>query len=412
VTIPDCLTQCGSWSDEVWKRPSANLMLVFKCFKFRFRPDLNQLAKLDRWENSLRFLWNIGNEQRFAGLAKCKKDKKYPSFASQQKELTDLRSELPWLNDVPRHACARVLSDLENAWQRWFSKSSGRPKFKKKLSTISITETDNKAWQIRGKFIKFSKLGLIRTIFHRPVEGKPKVCTLKRDVDKWYVYITCEVEVNAASSGSKPTIGLDLGINNFVTDSNERAVPNPRFLERRMLLVVKRQRKWNRKNKGSKNKEKARIQLARTHRKVRRQREFFLHSESSYYANNHSMVGIENLNVKGMVKSTFSRGILDSGWAIFSDMLSYKIRWTGGSLVEVPAAYSSQTCSSCAHVDSNSRSAEQFHCTKCGYKAHADVNAAKIVHSRMNHSALPVDGDLKCQTGRSRKTKLCSKANV
>ena len=138
---------------------------------------------------------------------------------------------------------------------------------------------------------------------------------------------------------------------------------------------------------------------------VRRQREHFLHVESSRYAKSHGVVVIEKLNVAATVKSNLARGIAGAGWSMFANMLKYKLAWTGGTLVEVPAAYSSQTCSSCGHIDAESRRGERFRCTACGVVEHADLNAAKVLKARANRSSLqlPVEGVPSNGARRSRK---------
>ena len=121
-----------------------------------------------------------------------------------------------------------------------------------------------------------------------------------------------------------------------------------------------------------------------------------MHSLSSTYAKSHGTVIVERLQIGNMVQvsSGLARRILDAGWGRLVEMLRYKLAWQGGQLIEVPAAFSSQTCSACGHVDASSRSAERFCCSSCAYSDHADLNAAKVLKSRANRSALPLEGSL------------------
>jgi putative transposase len=167
-----------------------------------------------------------------------------------------------------------------------------------------------------------------------------------------------------------------------------------------------------RKKKGSNNREKAKVRVMRIQRKVRRQREHFLHVQSARYAKSHGVVVIEKLNVAGMQKNRhLSRGIASAGWSQFANMLRYKLAWSGGTLVEVPAQYSSQTCFACGVIDATSRRAERFHCTDCGHSDHADLNAAKVLKTRASRSGKPVDGTVLEAAGRSRKNKSSQLAN-
>src|SRR5262249_42160719 len=151
----------------------------------------------------------------------------------------------------------------------------------------------------------------------------------------------------------------------------------------------------------------AKVRVMRLHRKVRRQREHVLHCLSAVYAKSHGTVVVEKLNVRGMVKNRhLARHIAGASWGRFVEMLRYKLAWSGGTLVEVPAQYSSQTCSACGVIDEASRRAERFRCLSCGYLDHADLNAAKILKSRANRSALPVEGSLMLGSRRSRKQKV------
>jgi putative transposase len=146
----------------------------------------------------------------------------------------------------------------------------------------------------------------------------------------------------------------------------------------------------------------------RLHRKVRRQREHVLHELSAAYAKSHGVVVVEKLNVQGMVQNrNLARHIAGAGWSRFAEMLRYKLAWSGGQLVEVPAHYSSQTCSACGTVDADSRHGERFCCTGCGYVDHADLNAAKILKARCEslRTQLPAEGSALLSSRRSRKLK-------
>jgi putative transposase len=261
-------------------------------------------------------------------------------------------------------------------------------------------------WRLDGATLRFPKLGNLRTIVHRPLEGTPKTCTVRREGDQWFASILCEVELADPTQRDEPPLALDRGITHLFADSDGNLTPNPRHLERTLKRIARAQRVVSRRKKGSKNREKAKLRVLRLHRKVRRQREHVLHVESARLAKSHGVIVIEKLNVQGMIRSNLSRSIADSGWSRFAEMLRYKLAWSGGTLIEVPAAYSSQTCSACGCIAAASRRGESFCCTSCGYNDHADLNAAKVLKSRANRSALPVEGTLPESTRRSRKVGL------
>ncbi|MFA5053777.1 MAG: transposase, partial [Parcubacteria group bacterium] len=365
-------------------------VIIRKGFRFRIYPTEQQVARIAGWESALRWLWNLALEQRLMGLRRT--DKVYPTAFDQINELTPLRAELPWLADVPRNVCAQLLVELDKAWQRCFKKLARKPRWKRKgIDALGLCEPHPKAWRIEGANIRFPKLGGLRAVIHRPLEGRPKTCTIRRDGDQWFASILCEIDIADPAPRAEPIVAIDVGITHLLADSDGNLTPNPEHLKKALKRLAHAQRTVARRKRGSKNREKAKTRVMRLHRKVRRQREHTLHVESARLAKSHGTVIVEKLNVAGMIRGNLSRSIADAGWSRFKEMLRYKLAWSGGQLVEVPAAYSSQTCSACGHVDAASRRGEKFCCTACKHTDHADLNAAKVLKSRANRSALPVE---------------------
>jgi putative transposase len=387
--------------------------MMMKAFRFRVYPTADQAARLDAWEGALRFLWNLAHEQRLMGLRTVRDRRRYYTAFDQQLELTDLRAEVPWLAEVPRNVCAQLLAELDKAWQRAFRKLASSPRFKKKgRDGVAICEPHPKTWSlVADGRIRFPKLGVLKTVMHRPLEGTPKTCSLVRDGDAWFASIVCEQPVEAPVPGTAtgPAVALDRGVALLVADSDGRTVANPKHLQRSLKRLARAQRRVAKTVKGGKNREKAKRRVARIHRKVRRQRDHQLHVLSSHYAQRHGVVVVEDLNIRGMTKSAagtkenpgknvaaksgLNRSILDAAWGRFALMLDYKLKWRGGVLLKVLAQYSSQTCAECEHVDANSRvSQAEFVCTSCGHGANADVNAARVLLSRGIHGAAACGG--------------------
>lgn len=387
---------------------------VASCKAFRYRVYLTptQERRVKAWQNALRFLWNLALEQRKMGLARPKDERKFPTAFDQMSDLTDLRAELPWLADVPRNVCSQVLVELDKAWQRCFKRIAKAPRWKRKNgSPLSLTEPHPKVWRLDGNVIRFPKLGNLRAVIHRPLEGKAKTCTLIQDVDQWFVSIICEIERTAPAPRVDPVVAIDRGVTNVIADSDGRIEASPKFYAASMKRLARAQRNLSRKRKGSKNQEKAKVRVTRLHRKVRRQREHFIHQLSASYAKSHGTVVVEKLAIGNMVRCNtgLARGILDAGWGMLVQQLRYKLAWQGGQVAEVPAAYSSQTCSACGHIDRDSRRGEVFLCRGCGHRDHADLNAAKVLKSRWKPSVQPAEGSCRLRTPRrSRKAKADS----
>jgi putative transposase len=255
-------------------------------------------------------------------------------------------------------------------------------------------------WRLDGSALHFPKIDDdMPLVVHRSLEGTPKSCTLVRDVDQWFAVIQCEIEADDPAPHEGPAVGIDVGVAVAFADSTGHREPNPRFLASQAHRLARAQRQAARKKKGSKNKAKALIKVAKIHRKIRRQRDHFLHVQSKRYAKNHGVIVLEKLNVKGMTasasgsveepgtmvaqKSGLNRAILDVGWSRFAGFCRYKSAWVGGEVREVVAAFSSCTCSACGHVDPASRVSQAlFRCTKCGHTENADTNASKVILSR------------------------------
>jgi putative transposase len=316
-------------------------------------------------------------------------------------ELPELRELLPWLAEVPRDACNQVMVRLDQAWQRCFKGLAERPCFKRKgRDKVSVTSPDPRAFRIEGKALIFPKLGSVEIVQHRPLpEGaKVKSCAITRDVDQWFASIQCEIEVPDPLPSTLPTVAIDRGVTNLIADSDGRLVPGPRPMKRSQKKVADLQRAVARKEKGSKNQQKAKVRVARAQRKVRRQRDAVLHHESRYYAKNHGCVVVEDLHTAAMTKSArgtvenpgknvaqksgLNRAILDSAWRHFETMVQYKIAPLGGDVMEKPAYNTSIECARCHEISEDNRKGEVFLCVNCGHRDHADTNAAKVLLSR------------------------------
>ena len=327
------------------------------------------------------------------------------TLSTRLSELKPLCAELPFLADVPRNVCAQLLVELDKAWQRCFKRIARAPRWKRKgRDTLGLTEPHPKVWRLVGSTLRFPKLGNVRAVVHRPLEGKPKSCTIRRDGDQWFVSIVCELELPDPAPRIEPVVALDRGITHLIADSEGRLVENPKPLEVALKRLARAQRVVSRRKKGSNNRKKAVSRVNRLHRKIRRQRDHVLHTLSAAYAKSHGTVVVERLQTVNMLQNRpLARRIADAGWSRLVELLRYKLAWSGGRLVEVPAHYSSQTCSACGAVDAESRDRQYFRCTQCGYVDHADLNAAKVLKSRANRSALPVEGAPPEGTRRNRK---------
>ena len=390
--------------------------MIRRAYENRIYPTEEQAIILLRWEGSLRFLWNLANEQYMQAFSRCRVDRHWPTAMSQMYELTPLRDDLPWLADVPRDACNQVLIRLDQAWQRYFLHLAEKPQFKCKYrDAVSICSPDTRSFRVEGEgrltnliFFKTMLGGPIKIRQHRPTEGKVKSCTITRDVDQWFASFSCEIEVPDPLPSTLPAVAIDRGVTDLLADSNGRCVENPRCFKKGRDKLAALQADAANKGKGSKNKGKAKVKVARQHRKIRRQREAVLHRESLYYAKNHGTVVIERLDIGAMTASAsgtveepgtnvaqkrgLNRAILDSGWGEFARMTEYKLIPRGGNVEKVSAYKSSITCGECGKVHPASRNGKLFHCVFCGHEDDADVNAAKVLLKRRRTDGVGLTG--------------------
>ena len=148
-------------------------MVIHKGYKFRIYPTPEQEARLVAWEHTLRWLWNIANEQRLHCLERSEREHRYLTAFDQIYELKELRSDLPWLADVPFAVAGYVLRQLDFAWQRYFKKLSDQPMWKKRGQHVPICSQAPK-FKIESEYIKFTRLGSVHAVIHREIEGTPK----------------------------------------------------------------------------------------------------------------------------------------------------------------------------------------------------------------------------------------------
>lgn len=382
-------------------------LILHRNYRFRIYPTQAQRQRLAQWEGSARFIWNIANEQRLAGLARPRGERKFPTAFGQAREVTELRREHAWLADVPSRTVAATLDALHSAWRNRFDRSTGAPRFRRRGQAQQITLDERLTKWASGTCVVLSRLREMKIRRHRTLTGRTVRLALIREADQWFAVFTQEIEI-VTPARLPGVVGVDRGVARLTADSDGKVVEGPRFAERSARKIKRLSQAVARAKKGSSNRAKARLRLARAHRKVRRQRAWLQHQISHDYAKSHGVVVIEKLETAQMTRSArgtvespgrnvrakagLNRSILDAGWSRLAAKLKYKLEERGGELVEVPAAYSSQTCSACGYVDAASRHTQsEFCCVACGHSENADVNAARVIKSRWSPPVQPVE---------------------
>ena len=237
-----------------------------------------------------------------------------------------------------------------------------------------------------SRYISIPKCPRIRIKKHRDFIGTIKSITVSRTTDnKYYMSLLVEEETKLM----KPTdrmIGLDLGLKSLIVDSNGHKYKNHKYLTKSQNKLAKEQRKLSKMVKGSSNRNKQRIKVAKLHKHIQNQRNDYLHKLSKSIIDENQIICIEDLKVIDMEQnSKLARNIIDASWSRLVSMLIYKANWYGRIVVKVPSTYpSSQLCSKCSYKNSITRdlAIRKWTCPKCGSIHDRDINAAKNILSK------------------------------
>ena len=357
-------------------------------YQYRIYPFGDQAEVLERWIDLCRKLYNVALQQRRLARAMGQKI----GYPEQQDQLTAVREAFPKFEEVPVHVLQNALLRLDRAYENFFRRcgerkagkkvKAGFPRFKARFRYHSITCPDKYDY-VRDGDLNFPKIGRIRMEMHRPLpEGAVvKACTIKKLADCWYAFLVLDVPGVVKPVHSSGEIGIDVGLEKFAALSDGELVEAPKFLRKAERGLKKAQRVLSRKKKGSNRRAKQRRKVARRHLNVVRRREDFQWKLATELARKYSLLAVEELNVRGMVRNRhLSKSISDASWSAFIRKLGHAAVKAGSRLVKVDARNTSKTCSSCGWLKESMTLEERtFRCEKCGLVLDRDVNAARNI---------------------------------
>ena len=350
-----------------------------KGVRFRAYPTKQQRNLINQTFGCARLVYNKGLTLRNDAYTNGQK----VGYKETSAMLTGLKKQddYAFLKDVDSIALQQSLRDLDRGFVNFYDKRSYHPRLKTKHDNRQSYRTLNQGDNIRivGKYIKLPKVGYVRIRQSMEVGHIHNVTVERTPSGKYFVVLNVEFEpeLRPNKGGS---IGIDVGIKEFYSDSNGNTVDNPKYLEKSHRKLVREQRRLSRKQKGSKNRNKQRIKVARVHEKITNQRNDFLQKQSTMLISENQTICIEDLNVKDMVRNhKLARSISSASWSKFFEMLEYKAMWYGCTVIRVPTMYpSSQTCSCCGYRNTlvKNLSVRRWECPNCHAIHDRDVNAS------------------------------------
>ena len=298
------------------------------------------------------------------------------------------KEDYSFLKEADSLALSNAQLNRNTAFKSFFSHRSGFPKFKSKRNNQSYT-TNNQGsvkFSNNDRYISIPKCSRIRNKKHRDFIGTIKSITVSQTTDnKYYMSLLVETNVEPLKE-SINSIGLDLGLKDLIVDSNGKKYKNHKYLTKSENKLAKEQRKLSKMIKGSNNRDKQRIKIARLHKHIQNQRNDYLHKLSKHIIDENQVICIESLLVKDMMSdSKLARNISDVSWSRLVSMLIYKADWYGRTIVKVPKDYpSSQLCHACGYKNSITKdlAIRKWVCPKCGSIHDRDINAAKNILSK------------------------------
>jgi len=361
---------------------------MLKAFKYRLYPTQPQARDLENTLELCRQLYNAALQERRDAYKKVRKS---IGLKEQKSCLKGIRAELPEYKRVHSQVLQNVLERVDKAFQGFFrrvkeGKKPGYPRFKGKGRYDSFTfpqaGTTGVKLQEGGKRVVIHGIGSVKVKLHRPLEGRIKTATVKREGEHWYIVFVCEVEPKPLPQNDK-AVGIDLGTNpNFLITSDGEMVQAPRHFQKAQDKLAAAQRNLARKQRGSNRYKQARKQVAKLHRKIANQRRDFHHKLARNLVKRYGTIVHEDLNVLGLARSNTAKSVHDAGWAQFLQILAYKAAEAGRRVVGVDPRYTSQDCPVCGHREKRPLWVREYTCPQCGTHLHRDEAAALNILAR------------------------------
>ena len=354
-----------------------------RAYQYRIYPTDEQKQMFARTFACARFVYNWALRLRTDAYYQ---EQKRLSYAQTSAMLTDLKKqpEYAWLNEVSCVPTQQALRHLDQAFRNFFEGRAQYPKFKSRHGEQSAEYTSS-AFKWDGTTLTLAKMDApLDIVWSRPLPkgAKPTTVTVTKDTaGRYFVSILIEEDIKPLPVLNQQ-VGLDLGLKSMVILSTGEHVGNPRFFRQDEKKLAKAQHRLAKKKKGGKNRQKARLKVARLHARIADRRRDYQHQLSTRIIRENQTICVESLTVKNMLKNhSLAKSISDVGWGEFVRQLEYKAQWYGRTFVKIDKWYpSSKRCHHCGHVLATLSLDERFwKCPECKTFHDRDINAAKNV---------------------------------
>jgi len=348
-----------------------------KVFKFRMEPTALQSEELLRMAGTARFIWNWALDRCQTFYQENKKGIPQGQLSS---ELTALKGKQPWLYDFDSQCLQQVLKYLKQAYENHFNPKmrSGFPKFKTKKNPKQSFRIPQRV-VLNNESVYVPKLGWVKVRQSQTIEGQTKSAVFKRTATgRWFVTLTVEFDLPEYKVPVDQVVGGDLGLGTYLTLSNGVEIENPRFLRQYAKKLRRAQRHLSRKSKGSRNRNQARIRVAKVHERITNLRSNFSH-QLTHRLMQYPALCLENLSIVGLAKTKLAKSMLDAAFRQVVQQWKYKSVWHGTYALQADRFFpSTQLCSHCGYQNKNlTLSDREWWCPECDSKHRRDHNAAQ-----------------------------------
>ena len=332
-------------------------------------------------------------EQRlFTGFARCTFVRNHclDNNVFRDSLLPELKKQHPELKEVQSHVLQKVIHRIVSSLRALRAmKAKGRKVGKLRKKWVHSMEFDSTGFKLTGNRLWLSKIGELPIELSRPVPGRIKQIVIKHTpAHKWFVAIISETSDAPEPTAGTRAVGIDLNLENFSTDTDGVVFEHPHNVRKTAKRLRRAQKKLSRAVKGSRNRRKQRVRVARIHEQVENRRNDFLHKWSRYYVDRYDHIALEHLNIRPMVESLDaklrgrSRSILDAAWYKAREFIRYKAANAGTYVHLVDPAYTTQDCFLCGHREKKDLAQRTHCCPVCGYTVPRDLNAAQNILKR------------------------------